>query len=148
MALPPQKFREAVLQILFAGDFSADDGDEMVPFMMQELKTTRKAMKDAHAMVHSIRSHLNQIDPLISSASREYSFERISGVEKAILRLSIFEVLFEKKTPVPVAMAEAIRLCKKFATTESSRFVNALLDEVYNGLKSHEAHTPNEPSLI
>jgi len=130
MPLPPQKFREAVLQILFSTDFGKES-EEMVPFMMQELSTTRKAMLEAHARVDQILAKLPEIDAVITAASTEYSFERISRVEKTILRLALFELTSDPSIPPLVAIAEAIRLCRKFGTPESAQFVNAILDGVY-----------------
>jgi N utilization substance protein B len=143
MPLPPQKFREAVFQILFSQDFGSAS-DEMVSFMMEELKTTRRTMTDAQIRVDQISAKLGEIDPVITSASTEYSFERISRVEKTILRLGLFE-LSDASIPPKVAIAEAIRLCRKFGTPESSQFVNAILDGVY---KKNAPSIPEEPLPI
>ncbi len=144
MALPQQKFREAVLQILYSSDFGLDS-EEMVPFMMHELKTTRRAMLEAQGRVDLILSKLLEIDPMISSASTEYTFERISRVEKTILRLGLFELLFDPSIPPKVVIAEAIRLCRKFGTPESAQFVNAILDGVY---KKHVPQTAEIPQPL
>jgi transcription antitermination protein NusB len=141
MTLPPQKLREAVFQMLFSSDFEAIT-DEMVEMMMQELKTTRANMREAKSRAEAVISRLSEIDPLIGSGSTEYSFERISRVERTILRLGVFELLFDAALPPLVAIAEAIRLCRKFATNESSQFVNAILDGVY---KNREASNQPQP---
>lgn len=142
MPLPPQKFREAVFQILYSCDFAYSE--EIVPFMMEELKATKKAMGDAQRRVNEILLKKEEIDALIGSRSTEYSFERISRVEKTILRLGVFEILFDSSVPPVVVIAEAIRLCRKFATAESSQFVNAILDGVY---KNH-AEASIEPQPV
>lgn len=139
MPLPPQKFREAVFQMLFSSDFEVGS-DEMISFMMEELKTTRRTMLDAQIRVDEITAKLPEIDPVITGASTEYSFDRISRVEKTILRLGLFE-LSDPSIPPKVAIAEAIRLCRKFGTPESSQFVNAILDGVY---KKHAPSVPEE----
>ena len=131
MALPVQKFREIVLQILFSRDFEATDDADMVPFMMNELKVTRRAMLDAHQRMASVVEKLPEIDEIITRHSTEYTFERISRVEKTILRLAIFELKYDDSIPELVAIAEAIRLCRKFGTPESAQFVNAILDGIY-----------------
>ncbi|HSX11185.1 MAG TPA: transcription antitermination factor NusB [Chlamydiales bacterium] len=143
MPLPPQKFREAVFQILYSHDFEAGEEAEMVPFMMQELKTTRRAMVDAHARVNQVLAVLPEIDALIATGSTEYTFERISRVERTILRLGIFEMKCDEAIPPKVAIAEAIRLCRKFGTPESSQFVNAILDGVYK-----KDAAPAQPVLV
>jgi N utilization substance protein B len=124
-----------VFQILYSYDFDSGS-DEMIPFMMAELKTTRRAMADAHARVNQILAKLPEIDPLIVSASTEYTFERISRVERTILRLGLFEIFFDLAISPKVAIAEGIRLCRKFGTPESSQFVNAILDGVYTQVDS------------
>ncbi|MES2272843.1 MAG: transcription antitermination factor NusB [Chlamydiota bacterium] len=131
MSLPPQKFREIVLQVLYSRDFSTDEEDEMIPFMMNELKVTKRVMLDVHLRVAAAILKLPEIDLLIQSQSTEYTFERISRVERTILRLGLFEILFDPEVPPKVAIAEAIRLCRKFGTPESADFVNAVLDGIY-----------------
>jgi N utilization substance protein B len=137
MPLPPQKFREAVLQILFSQDY--EKSDEIVPFMMEELKTTRRAMSEAYERAGQMREKLDEIDEKITKASTEYSFERISRVERSVLRLSLYELLFDATIPPKVAIAEAVRLCRKFGTPESANFVNAILDGVYKGAAPRES---------
>lgn len=144
MPLPLQKFREAVFQILYSQDFVLGS-EEIIPLMMEELKTTRRTMVEAADRVNEVLAKLPQIDEYITNASTEYSFERISRVEKTILRLGLFEIFFDSEVPAKVAIAEAIRLCRKFGTPESSQFVNAILDGVY---KKHAAPAPEEPVLV
>ena len=153
MALPPQKFREIVLQVLFSRDFISGEEEEMIPFMMNELKVTKRIMLDVHARVDSILGKLDSIDAEIRTASTEYSFERISRVERTILRLGLFELHFDTALPAKVVIAEAIRLhtevtgerplCRKFGTPESASYINAILDGVY---KKNGSETP-EPAL-
>ncbi|OGN56396.1 MAG: transcription antitermination factor NusB [Chlamydiae bacterium RIFCSPHIGHO2_12_FULL_44_59] len=128
MALPNQKMREAVLQILYAREF--DDGD-VISFMMAELKTTRAAITQVVERVDAVCSKLGEIDTVIASTSTEYRLERISKVEKSILRLALYELMFDTAIPPKVSIAEAIRLCRKFGTPESARFINAIVDGVY-----------------
>lgn len=144
MPLPPQKFREAVFQILFMNDFVFLE-KETISFMMAELKTTRNEISEALKRVEAILDKIKQIDQMISTYSTEYSFERISRVEKAILRLGLFELFFDcEKIPPKVAFAEGIRLCRKFGTNESAQFINAILDGVYT--QAHAA--TKEPAIV
>jgi len=138
MALPVQKFREIVFQILYSADVSGSDESLMTPFMMAELKVTKSAMVRAHEKMRSILAKRDEIDALISGASHEYQFERISRVEKNILRLSLFEMLYDEEIPEKVAIAEAIRLTRKFGTPESAHFVNAILDVIYQRVRSEQ----------
>jgi N utilization substance protein B len=131
MALPPQKFREIVFQILFSRDFVVAESQEMIALLMKELKVTKKIMTEADARADLVEKHLTELDEMISRFSTEYSFERISRTEKSILRLGAFELLHDPSIPPKVAIAEAIRICRKFGSPESSKFINGLLDSVY-----------------
>lgn len=142
MALPPQKFREIVFQILYSYGFDSSEENEMIPFMMQELKVTKRCMVEAHDRMRRILEKQEEIDVQISRVSTEYSLERISRVERTLLRMGLFEILFDPSIPPKVAMAEAIRICRKFGTPESADFVNAILDGVY---KKYE---PSQPERI
>jgi N utilization substance protein B len=129
--LPPQKFREIVFQLLYSHDFSPLEIGESVPFMMGELKVTKRSMMDAHARVGLVLEKLSEIDARLQAVSTVYSFERISRVERTLLRLGLFELFYDETIPPAVAIAEAIRLCRKFGTRESAQFVNAILDRLH-----------------
>jgi len=130
MALAVQKFREMVLQILYSTDMAGEE-EAMIPFMMGTLKVTKKSVVSARAKVGEILAKREELDALITGASTSYEFERISRVERNVLRLGLFEMLFEPQVPEKVAMAEAIRLTRKFGTRESAHFVNAVMDAIY-----------------
>ncbi|MBX9744017.1 MAG: transcription antitermination protein NusB, partial [Chlamydiales bacterium] len=72
----------------------------------------------------------------ISLHSPDYVFERISRTERSILRLGTFELLFDPSIPPKVAIAEAIRICRKFGSPQSAQFVNAVLDSVFSHVKA------------
>lgn len=134
MALSHQKFREIVLQLLYSQDLGHPEQKVMLDLMMSELAVSKKNVRLALEKVQKIMDYLTQIDPMIASVSTSYTFDRIQTVTKNILRLGVFELFFEKQTPpLPskVAIAEAIRLSRKFNTPESASFVNALLDHLY-----------------
>lgn len=133
MSLPPQKFREMVFQMLFCCEFSGSEEGDVAAMLMHELKVTKKTALEAYKRVQSILERLPEIDAKIAATSSEYQFERISRIEKNILRLSLFELFYDESLPWKVSIAEAIRLCRKFGTPESSHFVNAILDSIYKG---------------
>lgn len=131
MALSQHKFREIVLQLLYSQDIGRPDEALMTELMMGELAVSKKNVRLAQERVKQIQTLLPDIDQLISSVSTSYDFERIQTVTKNILRLAVFELLYDDQIPPKVAMAEAIRLSRKFNTPESASFVNALLDHLY-----------------
>lgn len=131
MVLSHQKFREIVFQLLYSQDIGHPDEALMIELIMNELAVSKKNVRLAQERVHHIQEHLTEIDPLISSVSTSYHFDRIQTVTKNILRLGIFELFFDDQIPPKVAITEAMRLSRKFNTPESASFVNALLDHLY-----------------
>ncbi len=131
MALPQQKFREIILQLLYSREVAQPENKDMVELIMTELAVSKKNVCLAQERVQKIENLFPEIDSLITSVSTSYSFERIQIVTKNILRLGIFELLFDDQIPPKVAIAESIRLSRKFSTPESASFVNAILDHLY-----------------
>src|SRR6185436_11321026 len=103
MALPPQKFREIVYQLLFSAAFDVEALESTALMLMGELKVTKRAVTDACARAKEVLSHQDVIDEKIRAASKEYQFERISSAEKCALRLGFFEILFDATLPNKIA---------------------------------------------
>lgn len=131
MPISLQKFREVVFHLLYSADFGGCGEAEIVPLIMQQLVVTKSTVREARVILDKILEKLGTIDTLIKELSKEYDFERIPRIERAILRLGLYEMLFSAKVPAKVAIAEAIRLSRKFATPQSAAFVNAILDGFY-----------------
>jgi len=91
---------------------------------------------------------LTDIDLRLGQVSKSYDFSRIQTVEKNILRLGVYEAIFEKTVPPAVIMSEAVRLAKKFATPESAAFVNALLDAAYKQSLGEEVDLDNLDKIV
>lgn len=134
MALPQQKFREIVLQILFSYDFLSPHEEDILPIIMSELSVSKKTAKEASQKALQILDKSQIIDDLIANASTAYAFDRIQNVEKNVLRIGVYEFLYDPAIPPKVVIAEAIRLSRKFSSPESANFINAILDSI---LKKH-----------
>lgn len=128
MGLSPLKFREVVLQLLFSFEMGSDAEEELIAYLMQDLKISRKSIREASEKAHSVWHARTFLDPWIASQSRDYAFERIQPVEKNVLRLALFELLIEKEGNRKVVISEALRLVSKFSTPEGATFVNAIVD--------------------
>lgn len=144
MALPRKKFREIVLQILFCSDFEGTSEEDLVPFIMKEMRVTKSAVREAYQQVLSIREKQADFDALIEKFSLNYELKRIPKAERNILRLGAFELLPGSEIPAKSVISEAVRLTRKFATRDSARFVNAVLDAIYKNETSES--TPSVPA--
>ncbi len=131
MVVPQRKFREIVFQMVYSRDLNDEADAKVLSSMLDQLVVTRKVLHHAFAKVEEIFGIVDEIDTLISKFSKDYDFKRISCVERNILRLGVFELKYEGEVPPKVAIAEAIRLSRKFGTPEGGAFVNAVLDAIF-----------------
>lgn len=131
MAISQKKFRELVFQMLYSRDLNELSDAKVLSSMLDQLVVTRKVLHQAAGKIEKIFLQIEEIDSLISRFSKDYDFHRISRVEKNILRLGLFELKFEGEIPPKVAIAEAVRLSRKFGTPEGGAFVNAILDAIF-----------------
>ena len=130
MALPDEKFREIVFQLLYSEDMSAANQEDMIALLSKELAVTRATVRKAQERVTEILKKKKEIDEWVMQSSVSYAFERIQTVERNVLRLGVFELLYDESIPPKVAIAEAVRLTRKFGTPEGGAFVNAVLDHI------------------
>jgi transcription antitermination protein NusB len=93
-----------------------------------------EAFRYAQELVRGVAENMEKVDDLIRSQADNWRLERMPAVDRNVLRLAIYEMLFEKETPKLVVLDEAIELAKKFGSEQSGRFVNGLLDGL---LKQH-----------
>ena len=78
--------------------------------------------------------HLDEMDTLIKKHSKNWNFERITIIDRLILRMSLAEMLFEDEVPPKVSITEGVEIAKQFSTSDSSSFINGIMDAVYNDL--------------
>lgn len=131
MTVPQKKLREVVLQLLYCKDVNDLEEETIVPFIMTELSITRKSVLGSMERVCQITKRRGDIDLFIKNISESYKFERIQRIERSILRLGVYELLYDENIPPKVAIAESMRLARKFTTPEAANFINALVDGIY-----------------
>lgn len=82
------------------------------------------------SLVEGVAEHRRTIDDTLSAYSEGWTLERMPGVDRAILRVALYELLFSDQVPDAVAIDEAVELAKSLSTDESPKFVNGLLGRV------------------
>jgi N utilization substance protein B len=125
--------RAYALQLLYArdGDPSTDVAGAAVSWAdMFELEIDPQAQVFARDLVAAASEHAAKIDALIVSASKNWRIDRMSRVDRNILRLGACELIAFTDVPVKVVINEAVELAKRFGTAESSAFVNGVLDRI------------------
>ena len=124
--------RAFALQVLYALDLSGGELDGAVAQCKEvfEVEVEGDALLFANALVAQVQGALAAIDESIGEASRNWRLERMSRVDRNILRLATSELLYSIDVPAKVAINEAVELAKQFGTSESPAFVNGILDRV------------------
>jgi N utilization substance protein B len=107
--------------------------DERADYMRRK-RQAEEAFAFAQGLVTGTIDHREQVDALIREQADNWRLERMPPVDRNVLRLAVFEMLYETDTPKLVIVDEAIELAKKFGSEQSGRFVNGLLDGL---LKQH-----------
>jgi N utilization substance protein B len=129
--------REMVLQSLFQMDFTQAGPEEALAIALEvqqdeeNSEEAAKAVEYADKVLKGTAVKLTEIDALIGKYAINWDVKRMPGIDRNILRLAIYEMLFaEDKIPVTVAVNEAVELAKIFGTDKSARFINGVLGKL------------------
>ncbi len=128
--------RSIILQTLFEWDMSSLDKGDIAAVLARNVEEFARNKSDLPFMekvLHGVLGKQKELDLVIEKAAPEWPIDRISPVDRNILRLGLFELLFSdrKEVPAKVAINEAIELAKQFGGENSGRFVNGVLGSVY-----------------
>ena len=122
--------REVAVQFLVFCDLNQGSGTASAEGFW-ELRPASKAIQDfALDLVSGVLKHRAETDERIGRYAENYELHRLAVVDRNILRLAIYEMLYRNDIPPVVSINEAIEIAKRFGTEESSRFVNGILDRV------------------
>jgi N utilization substance protein B len=127
--------REAALQMLFQLEASGVTAPQAIELFWRTYEDADPEGKTyADAIVRGVAENLAALDKRVASASQNWRLERMSRVDRNLLRLGTWELMFRADIPRAVILDEAVELAKSFGTDESSGFVNGVLDRIANDL--------------
>jgi N utilization substance protein B len=138
--------RTVVLQTLYEYDVAHHAPLEILQRHADERALHPKVVEYANELVQGVCSHLMDIDAHIQSAAREWPLQQMARIDKNILRLAIYEILFNNTVPAKAAINEAVELAKSFGSDTSSRFVNGVLGTIFN--RAQQQPVPNAESEV
>lgn len=127
-----RKARESALQMMFAADVINVDSDVLTEDYWNELGETsidEKTREFANNLVAGALSNLPAIDDKIRTRAEHWRIERMAIVDRNVLRLAVYEFLFED-TPHTVVINEALEIARRFSTFEATQFINGILDAI------------------
>ncbi|HLI91775.1 MAG TPA: transcription antitermination factor NusB [Ktedonobacteraceae bacterium] len=124
--------RMVALQTLYEYDTAHHAPLEVLQRHAEERHLDTKVVEYASALLVGVCDHLAAIDAHIQSAAREWPLQQMAHIDKNILRLAIYEILFDNTVPAKAAINEAVELAKIFGSNTSSRFINGVLGTIFN----------------
>jgi N utilization substance protein B len=126
--------REAVIQFHFWRDLQHGETPERIEDFWELCPATDRVREFAQPLIEGMVTHLDELDERIRKYCENYNLNRISAVDRNVLRLAIYEMLYRDDIPPVVSINEAIDLAKTFGGAESGKFVNGILDRVRKDL--------------
>src|SRR5258706_8360427 len=125
-----RRSRELALQMLFQMDMGTVKMKDMEENFLPQASAPEMAKVMALQMVKNTWDRLPDIDQHLRGLAENWDLSRMAAVDRNILRLATYEILFDSDIPKSVAINEAIEIVKRYSTDESSKFVNGILDKL------------------
>jgi N utilization substance protein B len=125
-----RKARELALQMLFQHDMSGNESDMIITTFEDLQKSKPNTREFAVKIFRGTVDHLVELDDMIQAQAENWRLSRMAVVDRNIIRMSVYEFLYETDTPKLVIIDEAIEIAKKFGTQKSSQFINGILDGI------------------
>lgn len=138
---PRHTSRKLAVSSIFSWQFAEPNLDECVSTSKEILESEGIEYDNelTKFIVEGVRQHSKEIDKIIEESAPEWPIDKIAKIDLVILRIAIFEIVFGKKTPVRVAIDEAVEIAKEFGNDTSHKFVNGVLGTVVEKYMPEEA---------
>ena len=135
--------RTVAMQTLYEWDFNGRKGSlkDLAKYNIEQLAPGLEDTSFIYDLLNGVHDNLEEINKTIVETAPEWPLEQITIIDRNILRLGIFELLFAKEVPPKVAINEAVELGKTFGGESSGKFVNGVLGTLYKKL------FPDDPSI-
>lgn len=126
------------MQVLFLWDFNGRQEKDLSPIISEVLANFAPKFDDedfARNLVKGVLNNIEAIDIYIAKYATEWPLDQITIVDRNILRIGVYELIFDEEIPAKVAINEAIEIAKAFGSESSGKFVNGVLGAIYNDMK-------------
>ncbi|MCX7944782.1 MAG: transcription antitermination factor NusB [Deltaproteobacteria bacterium] len=126
---PESRARERAFLCAYAVDMKGSISPDIIKELQKDDSEEVKSFSDM--LFTGMSSRIPQIDNIIGRHLKNWTVERLSSVDRSLLRVAVYEMLYYKKTPPKVIFDEYVELAKRYGDTDSGSFVNAVLDAIY-----------------
>jgi transcription antitermination protein NusB len=127
-----RRSRESAVQVLYQWDMTRQDAREGLVHLKEHFSLKEGSDSFLDLIVQGVLTHCQEIDRLIEQYSEHWRLGRMAPIDRAILRIAIFELLYCEEIPPKVTLNEAVDLGKQFGSDESGSFINGILDRILN----------------
>ncbi len=135
-----RKARECALQMLFSFDLARPSVDELLQTYWGEMaEATQEVQEFANELTIGTITHLSEIDERIRQRTEHWRISRMAVVDRNLLRMAVYEFLYQPHTPKTVAINEALEIARRFSTGEATQFINGILDAIKRDLEAEQA---------
>ena len=124
--------RELALKFLYQFELNGEDLDEQIKLFLERNSSQEDVANFMKELVVSLIDKMEEIDEIIQKFSDHWILDRMTVIDRNILRMGACELLFNFSTPPKVVINEAIDIAKKYGNEDSPEFINGILDKVYN----------------
>lgn len=125
-----RKARAVALQALYEIDLARHDAEAVLDGLLYRLELPGATVRFTRDLVSGVMQRREEIDDYIRKFAPAWPLQQIAVIDRNILRLAIFEILFNNEVSVKIAINEAVELAKKFGSDNSPKFVNGVLGSV------------------
>ena len=122
--------REMALKALFQIDLVSANLEDALKYTFENVELADEVKEFSLILVKGVMSNLSEIDKAINYYTNNWSLERITNIDRSILRMAIYEILYLINIPKSVSINEAVELAKKYGTKSSFSFVNGVLGKI------------------
>jgi N utilization substance protein B len=130
--------REMVMQALFSMDMADDFGENRLLDFRLCFPPVKRLADFFDRLAFGVVQNKDKVDQIIEGYSSNWKIRRMACVDRNVLRLAVYELLFCKDIPAKVTINEAIDIGKKFGTSESGAFINGILDSIRTAIDKGE----------
>lgn len=138
-----RKSRELALQALYLIDLNKLDTELALRSIMPGKSVEDNVHDFTKDLTFGVKNHWDELNTVIQKVAANWEIDRMATLDRNILRLGAYEILYTPETPISVIIDEAVEMAKSFSTPESGKFVNGILDKIKSQRKST---TPNDSS--
>lgn len=121
--------------MLYAYEISGNSPEFILSDLFSEFQSDKENYEFGKSLFLSVIEHIDELDRIIASKIINWEVDRLALIDKIALRIGVCELKYFPEIPPKVSINEAIELAKKFSTERSGKFVNGVLDAIYNELK-------------